>query len=252
MNLLYVGKVSHRRARPKEHSFSYGVYWMLLDLDDLDSANRVSRLFSVDRPNVYSFRQGDHGPRDGSSLKAWITSQTAHAGIEIGRVRLLTMPRLFGYAFNPLSIWFCDDPSGNLAAVLYEVRNTFGEYHSYLLPVDDASPVVHEWDKQFFVSPFIDMGARYRFALSAPGELMKLTVSESDMNGHLFSAVMSGRRAPLTTRTLVRLLVSHPLITFRVMIGIHWQALLLWRKGAEYRRRPEAPSSEVSMPLVDR
>ena len=248
MNSLYVGKVRHRRARPKVHSFSYGVYWVFLDLDDLDDADRASVLFSVDRPNLYSFRQRDHGPRDGSALKPWITKLAAESGIEVGSVHVLTMPRLFGYAFNPLTIWYCDDLSGSLAAVLYEVRNTFGEYHSYFLPVVDGPNVVHEWDKQFFVSPFIDMEARYRFELEAPLDTMKLTVTESDVDGHLFSAVMAGRRVPLSTSSLGRLLVTHPLLTLRVVVGIHWKALHLWRKGAPYRSRPEAPATAVSMP----
>lgn len=252
MNSLYVGKVSHRRARPKEHSFSYGVYWVLLDLDNLDTADRASGLFSIDRPNVYSFHQRDHGPRDGSALKPWITSLAAGYGIEVGTVHLLTMPRLFGYAFNPLTIWYCEDPPGALGAVLYEVRNTFGEYHSYFLPVVDGPHVVHEWAKQFFVSPFIDMDARYRFELESPDEFMKVTVKESDADGHLFSAVMTGRQIPLSTGSLGRLLVTHPLLTLRVIVGIHWQALHLWRKGASYRSRPEAPATPVSMPQVSR
>lgn len=252
MNALYVGKVRHRRIRPKQHTFSYGVYWMLLDLDELDDANRASSIFSVDRPNVYSFRQRDHGPRDGSPLKPWIERLGREAGIEIGRVRLLTMPRLLGYAFNPISIWYCAASDGSLAAILYEVRNTFGEYHSYFLPVDDETNVIHEWDKKFFVSPFIDMEARYRFALEAPGEKMHVTVRESDADGHLFSASMSGDRIPLSTVSLLRLLVSHPLLTFRVMAGIHWQALHLWRKKASYRSRPPAPEQTVSMPSASR
>ncbi len=252
MNDLYVGKVSHRRVRPRQHTFSYRVYWMLLDLDDLDGADQASPIFSVDRRNVYSFRQQDHGPRDGSPLRPWIDQLGRQAGIEIGRVRLLTMPRLLGYAFNPLSIWYCDAHDGSLAAILYEVRNTFGEYHSYFLPVQYQPKVIHEWDKEFFVSPFIDMEARYRFALEAPDEKMQVTVRESDAGGHLFSATMSAVRVPFSTGSLLRLLVSHPLLTFRVMVGIHWQALHLWRKKASYRSRPTTPEHGVSMPAATR
>lgn len=254
MNALYVGKVGHRRVRPRHHAFSYGVYWLLLDLDDLAGADRASSIFSIDRPNLYSFRQADHGPKDGSPLKPWIAQLGRQAGLEIDRVHLLTMPRLAGYAFNPITIWFCSGHDGSLVAVLYEVRNTFGEHHSYFLPVEDGSPtepkVVHEWDKEFFVSPFIDMAARYRFELEAPGDRMQVTVSESDVEGHLFSAVMSGDRVSLSTRSLLRLLVSHPLMTFRVIVGIHWQAFHLWRKDAPYRSRPVAPNQSVSMPAV--
>lgn len=256
MNSLYVGKVRHRRARPRRHAFSYGVYWLLLDLDDLAVADQTSPIFSIDRPNVYSFRQADHGPKDGSALKPWIVQLGHQAGLDIERVQLLTMPRLFGYAFNPITIWFCHGHDGSLIAVLYEVRNTFGEHHSYFLPVENPEgrdpKVVHEWDKEFFVSPFIDMAARYRFELETPDEHMQVTVRESDVDGHLFSAIMSGRRIPLSTRSLLGLLVSHPLLTFRVMVGIHWQAFHLWRKGAPYRSRPVPPDQSVSMPAVSR
>ena len=256
MNSLYVGRVHHRRARPRRHAFSYAVYWLLLDLDDLDDANRASPIFSVDGPNLYSFRQADHGPKDGSALKPWIVQLGREAGIQIERVQLLTMPRLFGYAFNPITIWFCHGHDGSLSAVLYEVRNTFGEHHSYFLPVENPdrrdAKVVHEWDKKFFVSPFIDMAARYRFELEEPADRMQVTVRESDVDGHLFSAAMAGERIPLSTRSLLSLLVSHPLLTFRVMVGIHWQAFHLWRKGAPYRSRPAAPHQSVSMPTVSR
>ena len=222
MNSLYVGRVHHRRARPRRHAFSYGVYWLLLDLDDLDDANRASPIFSVDGPNLYSFRQADHGPKDGSALKPWIVQLGREAGIQIERVQLLTMPRLFGYAFNPITIWFCHGHDGSLSAVLYEVRNTFGEHHSYFLPVEN------------------------------PDRRDAKVVHESDVDGHLFSAAMAGERIPLSTRSLLSLLVSHPLLTFRVMVGIHWQAFHLWRKGAPYRSRPAAPHQSVSMPTVSR
>lgn len=248
MNALYVGTVHHRRIRPRPHRFAYGAYWLYLDLDDLAGADRSSRLLSVDRPNLFSFRQSDHGPGDGSSLKEWITALARRADLDIGRVHLLTFPRLFGYAFNPLSIWYCEGPEGSLAAVLYEVRNTFGERHSYFLPVNAPGPVVHEWNKEFFVSPFIGMDARYRFELEAPDSRLRVVVHESDPDGPLFNASMGGVRRELGTRSLMKVFFTHPLLTFRVTIGIHWHALRLWIKKAPYRSRPPAPSHRVSMP----
>ena len=248
MTALYQGKVTHQRVRPKRHAFSYRVFWLLLDLDELEAVNQASRWFSIDRWNLISFHRSDHGPDDGSSLKAWISEIAAEAGLQVGRVRLLSFPRMYGYAFNPLSLWFCDDEDGQLQAVLYEVRNTFGEKHSYFMPVESEGPTIHEWDKKLFVSPFIDIDAYYRFRLVAPAETLRVTVKESDRQGHLFSATMDGVRAPLSTRSILRLVASHPLMTVKVITAIHWQALALWRKGAPYRSRPTPPANPVSTP----
>lgn len=247
---LYVGSVAHERIRPRRHAFKYRVFWTMIDIAQLDSVGRRSPLFSVDRWNVFSFRTADHGPKDGTSLLPWITNEAAGAGIDLdgGRVRLLSFPRLLGYAFNPLSIWYCENRDGRLAAVLYEVRNTFGESHSYLLPVSDDTTAVHEWDKGFFVSPFIDMNARYRFRIEDPAETLRVTVKESDADGHLFSASMIGQRRPATTKTLLSVFVTHPLMTLKVIVGIHWEALHLWRKGARYRSRPQPPAAPLSTP----
>src|SRR6195952_4711590 len=134
---LYVGEVMHARLRPMGHRFSYRVMSLLIDLDRLDTADRQSPLFGVNRAALYSFREADHGDRDGSSLRAWTQRCAAEHGIDLsgGRVLLLCYPRLLGYTFNPLSVYFCFRADGALTLMIYEVRNTFGDIHAYVLPV---------------------------------------------------------------------------------------------------------------------
>lgn len=236
---LYVGKVMHERVRPRRHRFSYRVFWVLVDIDQLDSW--PSRLFSHNRFNLFSLSDHTHGSRDGSSLRGWIDDQLDQAGLDLagGRVRLLCFPRILGFVFDPLSIWFCEDREGQLGAIVYEVRNTFGDAHTYVLPVSSADdgPIEHSWDKQFYVSPFIDADAIYHFRIRPPDSAVKVTVRENDREGHLFSASMRGERRDLTTGALLRLFFSHPLMTLKVIAGIHYEAAHLFRKGAQYRSR---------------
>ncbi len=236
--VLYVGDVMHARLKPIGHRFSYRVMSLLIDLDRLDEAGRQSPLFAVNRAALYSFHEADHGERDGSSLRAYAQRCAAARGIDLtgGRVLLLCYPRLFGYTFNPLSAYFCYSARGELALIIYEVRNTFGELHSYVLPVQpneiSAAGVRQQQDKLFYVSPFIEMAMRYHFRVSPPGHSVKLRILETDREGPLLSATFSGRRSALTTVTLLQSLFSLPLITFKIVAAIHWEALRLWLKGA--------------------
>ena len=160
---LYAGRVVHERLRPVRHRFAYRVLSLLLDLDELDEVDRRLRLFSVGRPNLLGFRPADHGPCDGGPLKPWALAELARAGIVLAepRIELLCFPRVLGYAFNPLSLWFCHDGE-RLAAVIHEVRNTFGGRHRYVMPVDGLGPVArHTVPKAFHVSPFVAMDAAY-------------------------------------------------------------------------------------------
>jgi uncharacterized protein len=235
---LYFGDVMHARLKPMGHRFSYRVMSLLIDLDRLDEANRQSPLFAVNRAALYSFSESDHGERDGSSLRAYAQRAAAGRGIDLtgGRVLLLCYPRLLGYTFNPLSAYFCYCAGGELALIIYEVRNTFGDTHPYVLPVQpneiSAAGVRQRQDKLFYVSPFIEMAMRYHFRVSPPGETVKLRILETDREGPLLSATFSGRRRGLTTAALLRSFVSLPLVTFKIVAAIHWEALRLWLKGA--------------------
>jgi uncharacterized protein len=235
---LYVGAVMHARLKPMGHRFSYRVMSLLIDLDRLAEADRQSPLFGVNRAALYSFNETDHGARDGSSLRAYAQRCAAERGIDlsVGRVLLLCYPRLLGYTFNPLSVYFCYRTDGALALLIYEVRNTFGEIHPYVLPVQldqisDAG-VRQQQDKLFYVSPFVEMAMRYHFRVLPPDQQVKLRILETDREGPLLAATFNGRRRALNTMELLRAFFALPLVTLKIMAAIHWEALRLWLKGA--------------------
>lgn len=247
---LYVGDVMHARLKPVGHRFNYRVMSLLIDLDRLEVANRQTPLFGVNRRALYSFHEADHGPRDGSPLRLYAQRSAADHGIDLtgGRVLLLCYPRLFGYTFNPLSIYFCYGADGWPALLIYEVRNTFGDIHAYVLPVksDDVSAagVRQTQDKRFYVSPFVEMAMRYHFRVGLPGDRVKLRILETDSEGPLLSATFNGHRRPLTTQELLSSLLSLPLVTLKVVAAIHWEALRLWLKGVRLVPRPAKAADE--------
>jgi DUF1365 family protein len=247
---LYVGRVRHHRFRPRPHALSYRVYWMLLDLDEVDALTRKLRFFSRNRFNLYGFRDTDYGDRSGRSLQAQIAEALAAAGIDWdgGAVRLLTMPRILGYAFNPLSTYFCHRRDGSLCATVYEVHNTFGEIHSYVAPIDGAtSPLRQEAAKVFHVSPFMGLAMRYAFQVQPPDERVSVSIDGSDEDGRLIAATMSGERRALGDAALLRLLFSHPLLTLKVTAAIHWHALRLLAKRIPWRPHPTPPERPLSL-----
>lgn len=243
---FYVGDVMHARLKPMSHRFSYRVMSLLIDLDRLAEADRQSPLFGVNRAALYSFHEADHGARDGSSLRAYAQACAAEHGIDLadGQVLLLCYPRLLGYTFNPLSVYFCYRADGELALLIYEVRNTFGEIHPYVLPVtsDDISDagVRQQQDKLLYVSPFIEMAMRYHFRVRPPRERVQLRILETDREGPLLVATFNGCRRALSTSELLRAFVALPLVTVKVMAAIHWEALRLWLKGARLVPRNDA------------
>jgi DUF1365 family protein len=246
----------HARLKPMGHRFSYRVMSLLIDLDRLDEANRQSALFGVNRTALYSFHEKDHGPRDGSSLRAYAERCGAAEGIDLrgGRVELLCYPRLLGYGFNPLSVYFCYGADGRLALVIYEVRNTFGEIHPYILPVRagelNVSGLRQQQDKLFYVSPFVPMAMRYLFRVLPPSDTVKLRILETDRGGPLLAATFNGRRRALTSPALLRSFIALPLVSLKIMAAIHWEALRLWLKGARPVPRPDVaapPDAETTL-----
>ena len=249
---IFVSRVMHERFFPVGHRFTYGVWYLLADLDELSVLDRTIPGFAHNRAALISLHDRDHGPRDGSPLRPWIEARLAEAGVDLegGPVRLLCLPRVLGYAFNPISVWFCHGPDGALRAILYEVSNTFGESHDYLVPVeagDDRAVIRTEFDKELFVSPFVDMAARYDFRTRIPDERIAVLVRELAPGGQVLVATLTGRRRHLTGRSLTWMLVRYPLVTLRVTLGIHLQAVRLWVKGAPYRRRGTPPAHPVTV-----
>jgi DUF1365 family protein len=248
---LYFGDVMHARLKPVGHRFSYRVMSLLIDLDRLDIADRQSRLFGVNRAALYSFHERDHGERDGSSLAAYARRRAAEHGIDLtgGRVLLLCYPRLLGFTFNPLSVYFCTRADGELALAIYEVRNTFGDIHSYVLPVRPgeltAAGLRQQQEKLFYVSPFIDMPMRYHFRLSPPTARVKLRILETDRTGPLLAATFHGVRRALSSAQLLRAFFALPLVTLKIVAAIHWEALRLWVKGLRLVPRPGPAGAAV-------
>jgi uncharacterized protein len=239
---IYVGAVMHRRLRPRRHHFRYRAFWLLLDLDELPELSDRFRWFSHNRANLFSLYDTDHGDGSGTPLRIQIERRVIEeAGINLsgGRIQLLCMPRTLGYCFNPLSIFFCHRAGGTLAAVVYQVHNTFAERHSYIIPVEEAGNALHQrCSKLFYVSPFMDMDLRYQFRVVEPDEHVQIGICASRDGTPVLNAVLTGVREPLTDRNLIRLWIRMPAITLKVIAAIHWEALRLWAKGIGFRRRP--------------
>ncbi len=247
---LYIGSVMHRRLRPHPHYFRYRAFWMLIDLEELDELSSQLRWFSYNRANLFSLYDSDHGDGSPTPLAQQIERQAAQARIDLtgGRIQLLCMPRTFGYCFNPLSIFFCYRASGALAAVIYQVHNTFSERHSYLIAVEDTGQVLHQrCRKSFYVSPFLDMDLHYDFRIAGPDTHVRVGIRASSADAAMLSAVMAGARQPLSDRNLVHVCLRMPAITVKVMAAIHWEAVQLWGKRIGLRRRPAPPEREITV-----
>ena len=243
--------VSHRRMRPSANAFRYRVAYLCLDLDVLQDA--AGRWLSLDRRGLVSFRRADHGPRDGSDLEGWLRGVLAEHGLgEVcdGDVVLMTMPRMFGYVFNPVSFWFCRDRAGALRAVLCEVNNTFGESHCYLVHHPDRRPLQSdqwlEGRKVFHVSPFLLIEGGYRFRFRLDDRAIHVDVNYHDAQGLMLATSVGGRREALDDRAVLRRFLGNPTMTLGVVARIHWQALQLWRKRARFYRKPAPPPEFVT------
>lgn len=257
---LYSGEVMHVRLRPRRHRLRYRVFSLLLDLDELMAVDARLRLLSVNRRNVLAFHEADHGDGSKTPLKTQVDEWLLQAGLPTGgRVRLLTMPRILGYAFNPLSVYFCDAPAGGLQAIVHEVNSTFGERHFYLLAVSArqgeaaraGGRIALECAKKIHVSPFIGMAARYAFHIRVPldeGERpLHVGVDVVDEDGPLLRAALIARAQPLDDRHLLKALLLHPLLTLKVIAAIHWEALRLFAKRVPLQPRPPVTQEQLTI-----
>ena len=252
---IYTGTVMHERLRPKRHRLRYSVFCLLIDLDEFSLLDGRSALFGINRSGIFSFREADHGDGHGS-LKDWSARLLNQHGIahDGGRIELLCYPRLFGYVFNPLSVYFCHDRAGTLVGILCEVHNTHGERHTYVMRADASQSVVrHSAAKTFFVSPFMPMDCVYRFRIAPPAARVGISILEDDAEGLLLTAVFTGERREISSGLWWRLLLGYPLMTLKVVAGIHFEAVRLLIKGLPYFRwHPAERGIAVSAPKQDR
>ena len=232
-SIIYNGKVIHRRFKPKEHYFKYSVFSLLIDIDELEIIESTIKIFSHNKFNIISFFDKDHGPRDGTSVKEWVIKNLRDIGIENHKIqiKLLCYPRIFGYVFNPLSVFFIYDESSRLIAILYEVKNTFGEQHTYVFKTEDEKVIINDCNKKFHVSPFIEMECHYYFRVLKPSDKISVIIDQKDKDGKLLYASQDGKAAELNEKNLLTSYISHPLMTFKIIVAIHYEALKLWLKG---------------------
>lgn len=246
MNLtLHSGLVAHVRHTPFRHRFTYALWMLSLDIDELAE----TWLFRRNRAGLVSVHDADHGPRDGSPLRPWVEHQLRLAGLDefAASVRLMAIPRVFGFAFNPISLFFCRNEDGRLGAVIHEVKNTFGDQTAYVLPVQGSAGVIRQGcDKRMHVSPFFDLRGGYRFAFTDPAASSFLMCIRYGNEGiSRMTATMRLAPSKLTDGRLLRLLATQPLMPVKVFVAIHWQALRLALRGARYHPMPLPPRAST-------
>jgi len=237
---IYNGTVIHKRFKPKIHYFKYKVFSLLIDLSELEYLSEKIKFFSHNKFNLVSFYEKDHGNRDGSSLVSWVKKNLKDNNInsEDVKIKLLCYPRILGYVFNPLSVFYIYNIHEKLICILYEVKNTFGEQHTYIFKVDnDQNLYQHNCSKKFHVSPFIEMNCKYFFRLLKPGEKISLIIDQYQTDEKILYASQDGQRVDFNTKELIKSYLKHPLMTFKIISAIHFEAFKLWLKGIKFIRK---------------
>ena len=248
---IYEGPIVHKRYYQKKHKFKYNVFNLLLNIDDLSGLNKKYKLFSYNRFNLFSFHDKDHGKKDGTSIKDWILEILVNCDIKISKDELkvlcLCYPRILGYVFNPISVWSVYDKKDILRLLIYEVRNTFGEDHSYVVKINNENDKLnHNRKKRFHVSPFIDLNASYNFSTNINNEKVNITIKESNNDNPILLASFSGKSKKFNDWNLFLLFFKYPLMTLKVIYGIHIQALFLWVKRVKFVPHPKNDINNIS------
>lgn len=232
-------RVMHRRTRPRAHEFHYPVFQ--LEFDAAAPASLHNALLRVEGAGLFGFHSRDHGARDGGALLPWARQILACHGLseQVSQVRLQTFPRMLGYAFNPVSFWYCLDDAGGLRAVLAEVNNTFGGRHLYVVAHPDGRPIASgermRVDKAFHVSPFCRVEGHYEFEFRRRDDGRRSArIRYFDREGLLLDTLIAATAAPYSAAALARCSLRYPLMTLGVWWRIHWQALQLWRKRTPF------------------
>ena len=235
---IYNGEVTHTRFKPVRHFLKYKTFSLLIDLDEINILDKSIGIFSHNKFNIFSFYDKDHGDRDGGNLKDWVISNLNKFQIKenITNIKVLCYPRILGYVFNPLSIFYCYEKD-KLVAIFYEVKNTFNEQHTYIFKIKNNEEIIQKCRKKFYVSPFMDMETFYNFKLINPNDKLSVFIKQTDADGTILTATQTGDKKEFSFKQLAINFLKYPLMTIKIIGSIHYEALLLWKKGAIYRKR---------------
>ena len=235
---IYNGEVTHTRFKPVRHFLKYKTFSLLIDLDEINLLDKSIGIFSHNKFNIFSFYDKDHGDRDGGNLKDWVISNLKKFQIKenITNIKVLCYPRILGYVFNPLSIFYCYEKD-KLVAIFYEVKNTFNEQHTYIFKIKNNEEIIQKCRKKFYVSPFMDMETFYNFKLINPNDKLSVFIKQTDADGTILTATQTGDKKEFSFKQLAINFLKYPLMTIKIISSIHYEALLLWKKGAIYRKR---------------
>ena len=249
ISCIYNGTVIHKRFKPKIHFFKYKVFSLLIDLSELNNLDKKIGFFSYNKFNLISFFDKDHGDRDGSSVINWVKKNLKENDVncENIRIKLLCYPRILGYVFNPLSIFYVYDKNDKLISLLYEVKNTFGEQHTYIFKIKENNLLQHNCEKKFHVSPFIEMNCSYFFRTLKPADKISIIIDQYQLNEKILYASQDGKRTDFTTSELIKSYLKHPLMTFKVIAAIHFEAFKLWTKGIKFIQKKFKIKNNISI-----
>ena len=244
---IYNGEVTHTRFKPVRHFLKYKTFSLFIDLDEINLLDKSIGIFSHNKFNVFSFYDKDHGDRDGGNLKDWVISNLKKFQIKenITNIKLLCYPRILGYVFNPLSIFYCYEKE-KLVAIFYEVKNTFNEQHTYIFKIKNNEEIIQKCRKKFYVSPFMDMETFYNFKLLNPNDKLSVFIKQTDADGTILTATQTGDKKEFSFKQLAINFLKYPLMTIKIISSIHYEALLLWKKGAIYRKREAKLKNNLS------
>ena len=246
---IYNGTVIHKRFKPKIHFFKYKVFSILIDISEINLLDKTLKIFSYNKFNIISFYDEDHGPRDGTSVKEWVIKNLQDNQIDTQdiKIKLLCYPRIFGFVFNPLSIFFIYNKKSELISILYEVKNTFDEQHTYIFKnKENKNTIKHTCKKKFHVSPFIEMNCTYFFKILKPGDKISVIIDQYDEEGKLLYASQDGSRIELNNKNLFLSYLKHPLMTFKIIAAIHFEAFKLWIKGIKFIKKKLKIKNNIS------
>jgi DUF1365 family protein len=226
------------------------VFSLLIDLSELETLDKKVRFFSYNRFNLISFHEKDHGERDGSSLVEWVHNNLKknNFSTEDIKIKILCYPRIFGFVFNPLSVFYVYNINDQLISILYEVKNTFGEQHTYIFRVEkDVNLIQNNCSKKFHVSPFIEMNCNYFFRLLKPGNKISVIIDQYDAQDKILYASQDGVRSDFNTKCLIKSYLKHPIMTFKIILAIHYEAFKLWTKGIRFIKKKNKIKNNITI-----